>query len=223
MQLSQEVIALAQKDDIPVYIDYLHKSFELAARNQKKPYMQAIADELELMLMVTPRANNRDNALLLDYWAELEDSVENAVLCREQAIALLNPEIPEEQQLQAVILERIAGDYLLNNNWVNARHFSDLSWSRFEDLGMLGHPEILPALNRRAAILCHTGSEAEGKALFEQEEKYLSLAERQITLNRVHLHSALWDAAHGDAMVEKQKDLTEKSFHVLHEQMKTDT
>lgn len=223
MQLSQEVIALAQKDDMPVYIDYLHKSFELAARNQKKPYMQAIADELELMLMVTTNGTNRDNALLLDYWAELEDSVENAVLCREQAIALLNPENPEEQQLQTVILERIAGDYLLNNDWVNARHFSDLSWSRFEDLGMLGHPEILPALNRRAAILCHTGAEAEGKALFEQEQKFLSLAERQITLNRVNLHSALWNVATDNTMFEKQQNLTEKSFYALHEQMKTDT
>lgn len=219
IHLSQEVIRLAEKDDIPVYIDYLHKSFELAERNQKKDEVGVIVEALEDVLSLTTCGTNRDLALLMDYYAAMQDTVDDAVAYREKAIELLNPAIQEEKLLMAEILDRIAGDYLMLDDWNRAKPFSDLSWSMFDELGMLGKPEVFPAQNRRGVILCHTGAEAEGMALLEEVQNYIWRFEAQPTQNRVSVHGALWDASSDKDAMKKHEFLAAKALHFLSKRM----
>ena len=226
MQMSLEVIRLTEKDDIPVYIDYLHKSFELAARNNQKPDMQTIADELAKVLTETPYGTNLDKALMQDYQAMVQDRAERAVAYRKAAISHLDPEVPEEKQLKAEILDRIAGDYLLLEDWMRAKPYSDASWSLFRELGLLEKPEAFPACYRRGVILCHTGAETEGLALLHRMEKFIYTFEPQPTQNRVSVHTALWDAYEAIGNLEEAKKhdyLANQSFQLLKKRMKPDT
>lgn len=226
MQLSQEVIQLTEKDDIPVYIDYLHKSFELAARNNQKTDMQTIADDLAKVLTETPYGTNLDKARMQDYQAMVQDRVDRAVGYRKEAISHLNPEVPEEKQLKAEILDRIAGDYLIHDDWKRAKPFSDLSWSMFRELGLLETPETFPAYYRRGVILCHAGAEAEGLMLLHRAEKFIYICEPQPTQNLVSVQSALQNAYEVIGNLEESKkyeNLTKRSLYFLEKRMKPDT
>ena len=226
MQLSQEVIRLTEKDDIPAYIDYLHKSFELAARNNQKTDMQTIADELAEVLTETPYGTNLDKALMQDYQAMVQDRVERAVAYRKEAISHLNPEVPEEKKLMAEILDRIAGDYLLRDDWMRAKPYSDASWSLFRELDLLEKLEAFPANCRRGVILCHAGAEAEGLTLLHQAEKFIYRFEPLPTQNRVWVQMALREAYEvlgNSEEAKKYKNLAEQSLCFLEKRMKPDT
>ena len=226
MQLSQEVIRLTEKDDIPAYIDYLHKSFELAARNNQKTDMQTIADELAEVLTETPYGTNLDKALMQDYQAMVQDRVERAVAYRKEAISHLNPEVPEEKKLMAEILDRIAGDYLLRDDWMRAKPYSDASWSLFRELDLLEKLEAFPANCRRGVILCHAGAEAEGLPLLHQAEKFIYRFEPLPTQNRVWVQMALREAYEvlgNSEEAKKYKNLAEQSLCFLKKRMKPDT
>lgn len=216
IQLSQEVIALAEKDDIPVYIDYLHKSFEVAVRYNQKEEMKTILQDLENVLTVAHYGTNRDIALTMDYRASVQPDAQDAITYRKRAIEFLDSGIPEEKKLQAEILDRIAGDYLLLEDWMHAKPYSDASWSLFRELCLLEKPEAFPAYQRRGVILCHAGEMTEGLALLHKTEKIIYNLESQPTQNRVWVQSALRDAYEvigNPEEAKKYENLANQSLH----------
>ena len=82
LRLSLEVIDWAEKDDIPAYMNYLHKSFELAARQNYKTAMQRIADALADVLTKTTLGTNRDKARMQDYQAAVQENPVKAIAFR---------------------------------------------------------------------------------------------------------------------------------------------
>lgn len=149
MKVAQEVIRWAKMDNIPVYIHYLHKSFALAARNGQKDDMQNIADALAEVLEETDCGTNCDRALMQDYQAQVRDIPSQAIAFRKSAIDQLNLDVPAEKKLAAIILDRIANNYVEENNWHTARCYSDLSWSYFRELGLLEQTDTFPVACRR--------------------------------------------------------------------------
>lgn len=223
LQISQEVIEWAKKDDIPVYIDYLHKSFELAVRWNNKTAMQKIADTLAYEVVETPYGTNVDKALMQDYQAALQEEPQRAIAFRKSAYSLLDLGQTEHKRLGAEIIDHIAGDYAEMNDWIMAKKYSDMSWAMFRELGMLGKPEIIPFACRRGSILSHVDNTKKGMDMLHQMENYLNNNEAHPTQNRVVLQTALSDAYR--AMGDKDKSRkymqeAKKSFDSLQSRIK---
>lgn len=212
LQLAQEVIAWAKIDDIPVYIDYLHKSFELTARQNHKTGMQEIADALALILDETTYGMNVDKALMQDYQAAAsQGNPRRAIAFRKSAFSLLDLDNTEERRLGAEILDRISGNFAEMNEWDQARKYSDLCWAMFRELGMLEKMDIFPFACRRGVILCY-GDEVEGGlSMLHKIEEYVTKNETQPTQNRLIVQTALSEAYEAAGNMEKSKKYMQES------------
>ena len=118
----------------------------------------------------------------------------------------------------AEILDRIAGEYLLRDDWMRAKPYSDASWSLFRELDLLEKPEAFPAYQRRGVILCHAGEVAEGLVLLHQAENFIYRFKPLPTQNLVSVQTARWNACEviGDLEeAKKYENLSKQTLHFL--------
>lgn len=225
LELSQEVIDWAKKDDIPAYIDYLKKCFEAAARQENRDAMKKIVGALDAAIEKTVDPTNIDRALLEDYRATLEGNPTTAIRHRLTAITFLDASQNDEKWLMAEILDHIAGDYSEKCDWSMAKQYSDMSSAILTELCPLTIPDVFPFACRRGVIFCKLGAVDEGMKLLHQMEEFLQMCDAAPTLNHVYMHSALADAYYAIEDHENEKkhiDLVHNMLSLVQKMMQNE-
>jgi len=190
--LPEEVITWADKEgNMEAYIDYLHKSFELAARYEHKSTMPKIADALAEAIVGTPYGTNLDRALMQDYQAVVTDDPRRGIEFRKSALEQLNMANPLEKKTAADILSNLSDNYETLQQFDHAKACSDESWKIYEELNLLNTKEVFAAACRRGVLLCEVGQAAEGFDILKKTERYVETHGQVETKNHAEIYGAL--------------------------------
>ena len=164
----ESAIHLAEKDDPVFYISFLENVFCYMETYRYEPGMRLIEGELTEQTRLQPRPVPRDQALLLDFRAALEENPHRAIGLEKEAIAALGEVTADTAHLAANLHANLGGLYRETKQPALARRHMELGISLLEQYDLTGTHDILPQIMNYAAFLTDTG-EAE-KALSALEK-----------------------------------------------------
>lgn len=214
--LPDEVINWADKEgNMEAYIDYLHKSFELATRYEHKSAMPRIADALAEAIVGTPYGTDLDRALMQDYQAVVADDPKRGIEFRKSALEQLNMANPLEKRIAADILSNLSDNYETLQQFGDAKACSDESWRIYEELNLLNTKEVFAAACHRGVLLCEVGQAAEGFEILKEIERYVETNGQEETKNHAEIYSALCSAYYAVGDLVQMASYEEKAKQAL--------
>ena len=164
----ESAIHLAEKDDPVFYISFLENVFCYMETYRYEPGMRLIEGELTEQTRLQPRPVPRDQALLLDFRAALEENPHRAIGLEKEAIAALGEVTADTAHLAANLHANLGGLYRETKQPALARRHMELGISLLEQYDLTGTHDILPQIMNYAVFLADVG-EAE-KALSALEK-----------------------------------------------------
>lgn len=167
-QTIENVIALADKDNLTFYLRFLEDVFPYMEKYQYKNGMQLVLAELEKLLEERSVGSVNDKALLWDYRAAIESKKEKAIKYEKEALSLLDEVTPENAHLAANLHANMGGLYRTVGKIDLARQHMETGIAILEQYNLIYMHDSVPQICNYAVLLTDMGEPDRGMTALQK-------------------------------------------------------